>query len=186
MPGNTTNEWLQVKRLDGKGEISLPAYLKVKLDETRFNREYISIEEGSFQGIKASIKLNDNGQSYLQAEDEQTEPVTLKYSISKKILYLGKEKYLTTDYRGLVWEKGLYDVEIPDYPHKGGRRYTEAKYGITWFRISHGGERYLHTGQVSLGCITLTEQKKWDNLYKVLIKARKNDGKSIGILEVID
>lgn len=52
----------------------------------------------------------------------------------------------------------LYDIEIPDYPHLGGARYEkEAPRAKTWFRIGHRGDRYLHTGGRSLGCITIIE-----------------------------
>jgi hypothetical protein len=55
-----------------------------------------------------------------------------------------------------------------------------------WFRIGHDGARYLHTGKYSAGCMTLLEQKQWDGLWAVLITARKGDGKSIGVLKVIE
>ncbi len=56
----------------------------------------------------------------------------------------------------------------------------------TWFRIGHEGERYLHTGGRSLGCVTITEVEKWNEIYNKLIKARKGDFLSVGVLEVID
>lgn len=84
-------------------------------------------------------------------------------------------------------KKGVYDLEIPDAPHLGGGSYLErAKLAKVWFRIGHSGERYLHTGRVTLGCVTMTEIEHWDDLCKVLMKARKGDGKSVGTLEVIN
>lgn len=81
----------------------------------------------------------------------------------------------------------MYDIEIPDYPHSGGARYEkQAPRAKTWFRIGHNGERYLHTGGYSLGCITITEIIRWVEIYNKLIKARKGDSISVGILEVID
>ena len=67
-----------------------------------------------------------------------------------------------------------------------GANYPEAKRAKTWFRIGHGGERYLHTGSRSLGCMTVIEAKRWMEIYGALIKARKGDFMSIGVLEVID
>ena len=91
------------------------------------------------------------------------------------------------DYKNSPWEKGLYDIEIPDYPHLGGARYEkQAPRAKTWFRIGHNGEKYLHTGGRSLGCITVTENTRWAEIYNALIKARKGDSVSVGILEVID
>jgi hypothetical protein len=81
----------------------------------------------------------------------------------------------------------LYDIEIPDYSHKGGRNYLrQSKRAMTWFRIGHGGERYLHTGGYSLGCMTVIEVSRWMEIYDALIKARKGDFMSVGVLEVVD
>ena len=55
-----------------------------------------------------------------------------------------------------------------------------------WFRIGHSGDRYLHPGRVSAGCISITETARWMEIYDVLIKARKGDLMSVGILEVVD
>jgi hypothetical protein len=87
----------------------------------------------------------------------------------------------------LPWQKGLYDIELPDYPHRGGRNYlNQSKRAMTWFRIGHGSERYLHAGGLSLGCITVIETKRWMEIYDALIKSRKGDFISVGTLEVID
>ena len=56
----------------------------------------------------------------------------------------------------------------------------------TWFRIGHSGDRYLHAGGFSLGCMTITEVVRWGEIYNGLIKARKGDLMSVGVLEVID
>lgn len=81
----------------------------------------------------------------------------------------------------------MYDIEIPDYPHRGGRIYlSQAKRSMTWFRIGHSGERYLHAGGYSLGCMTVVEIKHWMEIYNAVIKARKGDFMSVGALEVID
>ena len=110
-----------------------------------------------------------------------------KYSISQKTFILNGKKYKTTDYPETPWEKGLYDIEIPDAPHKGGGNYlNQSKRARTWFRIGHNGERYLHAGGFSLGCITVIEANRWTEIYDNLIKARKGDFMSVGILEVID
>ena len=52
--------------------------------------------------------------------------------------------------------------------------------------MGHIGDRYLHTGQRSLGCITIIENARWLEIYNILIKARKNDFVSVGVIEVID
>ncbi|MEK7198102.1 MAG: hypothetical protein AAB648_01405, partial [Patescibacteria group bacterium] len=57
---------------------------------------------------------------------------------------------------------------------------------MTWFKIGHGGERYLHAGGLSLGCITVIETSRWMEVYNILIRARKDDFMSVGVLEVVD
>lgn len=79
----------------------------------------------------------------------------------------------------------IYDIEIPDYAHRGGANYPEAKRAKTWFKIGHNGERYLHAGGHSLGCMTVIEVTRWMEIYNALIKARKGDFMSVGVLEVI-
>ena len=100
---------------------------------------------------------------------------------------IGRKKYIAVDYPNAVWTKGIYDIEIPDYPHAGGLNYqTSAAHATIWFRISHDNDRYLHTGNGSLGCITIIEKNRWEELFSSLISARKGDGISIGILKIID
>ena len=109
------------------------------------------------------------------------------YSISKKLFTLNNKKYKTEDDPKNPWEKGLYDIEIPDCAHSGGAEYEdEAPRAKTWFKIGHTGERYLHTGSVSLRCMTIKEIDKWMEIYNILIKARKGDFMSVGVLEIID
>ena len=101
-----------------------------------------------------------------------------------------KRSYTTIDYKydQKPWEKRLYDIAIPDYPHKGGESYLDkATLAKVWFKVSHpDNERYLHTGERTAGCITLTEVERWDELCKVLLKARRGDGESIGVVEIVE
>jgi hypothetical protein len=168
--------------------IALPTALKVQVDRIADNRDYFTIAEGVLRGKTASIKHQENGESRLYSKNPHLEPVQLEYSLSKKTVRL-KNKSKT--YQAIVDPenpllKGLYDLEIPDAPHRGGSAYPEARYGRTWFRIGHSGDRYLHTGRVSAGCVTVQEQSRWDELYLSLIAARKGDHVSIGTLQVVD
>ena len=86
---------------------------------------------------------------------------------------------------------GNHDLELPDAPHSGGGYYLDkSKYTRTWFLTGHkllgkGNGRYLHTGSISAGCITV-DPDKWDELYKHLILSRKKrDHRSIGKIKVI-
>lgn len=186
IPETTDDGLLKTIREDNGKEESLPMYLKVHFDRIEAKREHFTIMEGALRGVKASVTLDERNQSYLVSKNSQTNPVSLKYSIAKKTLHFKNKTYSTTDAPEMRWEKGLYDVEIPDAPHRGGLFYPEAKYGKLWFKVGHSGTRYIHTGKHSAGCITLLEQNRWDDLCVVLTKARKGDGQSIGILEVVD
>ena len=177
--------WLIAKPDRGRENIALPKHLKVLLYKVDSKREYFTIGEGVLRGSKASVELK-NGKSYLSSKNSHSEAVQLTYSISKKILKFREKKYKAVDYPGILWKKGFYDIEIPDHSHEGGHNYPEAQFATVWFRIGHTGDRYLHTGTRSTGCITLVEQKEWDQLYEVIIKGRKGDGISVGVLEVVD
>ena len=80
---------------------------------------------------------------------------------------------------------GSHNIEIPDAPHSLGSGYLgSAKYARTWFRVGNKGDRYLHCGQVSLGCITVKDVGSWDKIYEHLIKSRKNN-QSVGVIKVV-
>jgi hypothetical protein len=182
------NGWLKVKIVDGDA-VSLPAFLKIQSDYVEGGREYFTILEGMYRGQKASVSLDNanNSNSLLLADVKHKPLIHLQYSISKKKLNIGNKKYKATDHAETPWKKGWYDIELPDYPHLGGQYYLDkSSRAKTWFRVGHEGERYLHTGRRSLGCITITEVEKWDEIYDKLIKARKGDFLSVGVLEIID
>lgn len=182
---DVSNGWLKVKIVDGE-VVSLPAFLEVQPDYIKSGREYFTILEGIYQGRKASVSLDENKKSRFISNIEHEPLIHLQYSISKKLLIIGNKKYQTTDDAESPWKKGWYDIELPDYPHKDRMNYVKISSRFkTWFRIGHTGERYLHTGRASLGCITITEIEKWNEIYSKLIKARKGDFISVGVLEVV-
>ncbi|MCX6720806.1 MAG: hypothetical protein NTW11_03300 [Candidatus Staskawiczbacteria bacterium] len=179
--------WIKVVLEKDKSKINLPAFLRVKIENSDRKREHFMILEGPYRGERASIVLRENGSSQFIFIAEYGSEALAKYSISKKIFILNGKEYKAADYPANPWKKGLYDIEIPDYPHLGGLRYLElAPKAKIWFRIGHTGERYLHTGSRSLGCITIIEKTLWSEIYNTLIKARKSDSISVGVLEVVD
>lgn len=178
--------WLAVILESDRSRISLPAAVRVIVSRVDRGREHFTIAEGAYRGRQASVRLDADGSSLLSSTSPHTPAVRLVYSISTKTLALGRRKYETKDYPSSPWRKGIYDIEIPDAPHRGGLIYSEASRARTWFRIGHRGDLYIHTGAGSLGCITVLERGRWDDLYRALITARKDDGVSIGTLEVVD
>lgn len=181
--------WLIVI-LDNNGkEFSTPINLKVQLDHRDRNREYFTVLEGTLKNTKASVLLKRDDSSRFSRINPHKKQVNLTYSISKKTLKFGKKVYKTIDYSDAPWTKGVYNIEIPDNPHRGGWNYlNKAPHATTWFRIAYLNEndRYVHTGERSLGCITLIESGRWEELYSVFISARKGDGFNIGTIEITD
>lgn len=180
--------FLRVRFEDGNTkEEFLPAYLKVRRENIDAEREYFTILEGPYRGRRVSISFQAVGSSWLLSDVSHEPAAKGKYSISRKTFILSGKKYKATDSPSEPWKKGIYDIEIPDYPHRGGHGYLDqTKRALTWFRIGHSGERYLHAGLHSAGCITIIETARWMEIYNVLIKARKGDFLSVGSLEVID
>lgn len=183
---NIEGGWVNAVSDNIKKEIALPSYLKVYLERNYNGRQYFKILEGIRRGERASLKYGDDKQSFLVATNPQTESAKLTYSVSKKELYFQNKIYKATDYKNNQWEKGSYDIEMPDAPHRGGGHYPESKMAKTWFRVGHNGDHYIHTGARSAGCVTLTEIDRWDELCNILLRARKGDYVSIGVLVVIN
>ena len=183
----TSDGWLKVDINGVKKKESLPAFLRVKLLQSDSKKDYFTILEGSHRGKNASVNRKLDNTSYLQSGILVREPALVTYSISTKVLTINDKKYKTTDFEPEKWKTGVYDIEIPDAPHKGGTYYTnKAKFAKVWFRVGHSRAKYLHTGLHSLGCITVLEQEYWDEIFYQLIKARKGDGVSVGILTVVE
>lgn len=177
--------WLNVTIANTK--VALHSFLKVKLQREKSKLQYFTILEGSYKGKEAQVKFDDDGSSFLDEGNPYTDAVTMIYSISKKILTVNDKNYKTRDYKESQLSKGLYEVQLHDYPHAGGEPYMDvAKKAKVWFRIGKDGERYIHTGTYSLGCITLIENHKWDGLYSVLVRSRTRDDRSIAVLKVVD
>lgn len=123
---------------------SLPAFLKVKPEYGDGKREYFIPVEGAYRNRLVSAKLQDDGSSNLISSVQHEPMAHASYSISKRILIVNGKAYTTVDYKNAPWKKGLYDIEIPDYPHSIGARYEkEALRAKTWFRVGHNEDRYI-------------------------------------------
>ena len=175
--------WLTVLDETGK-RIALPETLCVELYRVSEGREYFTVTEGPHRGKRASVRLNSDGSSTLGEIGPRGGPARATYSVSRKMLTLGTASYQTVDYLLKPWAQGTYDIEIPDAPHKGGLRYPEASRSRIWFRVGHSGDRFIHTGAASAGCITVVDRAKWDQICSILIRGRKGDRISVGTIEV--
>ena len=81
----------------------------------------------------------------------------------------------------------IYKIFAPDFPHHYSNHYAEqTKYYGVWFAIEYGdNSRYIHTGRVSDGCVTVPPQH-WEALYEYLISNQlsQND-KYVGTIQII-
>ncbi|MGB0789788.1 MAG: hypothetical protein ACPGQR_09660, partial [Marinirhabdus sp.] len=188
--------WLTVK-LDDGFIWPLPEFLKVFVTKSA-NRDEFEIMEGRFVGKKASVKkkglwgqLWDWDGSYFESDIRAGYPYRgaaemTFYRKSEKLKIEGLGEYYTITDPGNPTPIGLHDIEIPYELHPLGSSYTGlAKYAKTWFRVGHSGDRFLHCGNTSAGCITVKDVDKWDEIYEHLIVSRKNT-ESIGTVEVLD
>jgi len=180
--------WLKVKLAQGRVE-SLPYLLKVALleeDEKQEGRESFKILEGIHEGKSASVALPGTGKSYLIRNEHHSAAAVLTYSLSKRELTirgLGKFK-IDMDPDNPI-PPGTYPMEIPDAPHQLGASYTSiTRYAKTWFRLGREGDRYLHGGDRSAGCITVLHKRKWTRICLFLLRSRK-DSRTVGMLKVI-
>ncbi len=177
--------WLRVT-LEDKRIVSLPKALKVLYESTVDRRDYFKILEGSYNGLRGSVQRGVNNNSWLGAVIHYRAPAQLTFKKQKQQLWLGSHAYVKaiTDPSNPL-PNGMHDIEIPDFPHDLGRTYvTASPVAMSWFRIGHMGDRYLHAGSVSLGCLTVTNVNGWTAVFNQLIGCRKGDGKSIGTVRV--
>lgn len=191
----STRGWLSIKHEDNLTSPNvLPFALKVHVTKVKDGKEHFTIEEGGLKGHIGSVKLANDGMSYLTETNLHTAPVHLVYSKQNEILQItgtNKEYWAVLDPDNPL-PNGIYDIEIPYEPHHRYGEYYE-KYSIyakTWFRIGHSGDRFLHFGSVSEGCLTVKAQEvhkdRWNEIYNLLITSRKGDSLSVGIVEIID
>lgn len=176
--------WLKIKSEDSRAYPNvIPFGLRVTIMSNDGAREFFTIEEGQLRGNKASVALKADGRSFLQEDNPQTGAVTLRFSKRDEILTIdGREEryWAVTDPRNPI-PSGIHDLELPYELHRYGAGYRQqAAFARTWFRVGHSGDRFLHAGSVSLGCVTVRQVERWDEICGLIITARMGDLKSIG------
>lgn len=182
--------WLKVKLEPSKKIVSLIEFLQVEFTSRTGGRDHFKILEGVYKDKLASVSQKSATQSHLgKPVPNYGSAAKLEVSISKKELkYSGKTVSITVSPYALP-KIGTHKIQIPDFPHSIGSSYLpKSKYALNWFFLgvgnaSAGNDRYLHTGQVSAGCVTV-DPDKWTALYQHLIKRRSGDGKSVGTITI--
>jgi hypothetical protein len=189
----TSDGW--VVTLDQAGtRRSLSSHLKVSVTGQSGGRDLFTVSEGIYAGSNGSIRSDAGlltttnphlGATALRFYNRPGGPVTIggvRYDKELKITPAAGAAQTfpaKTDPDNPIAD-GSHDVQIPDFPHPGGAQY--GTYGTVWFRLGTSGDRYLHPGRVSLGCVTCVPQN-WPTIYDLLIKARADTTK-VGSLTV--
>lgn len=180
--------WLNVRYQNNTSYPPLPQYLKVNLQKTEGGRDYFVILAGRNKGKQASVKLKSNNSSYLTSiPPPYASAATIKFNITTGQLWYGRSRPIKA--KTMLSNPvpvGRHDIEIPYEVHSLGSPYQgRSRYSTTWFRVGHNGDRFLHPGRISAGCVTVTDIPAWTKIYEYLIKSRKGDNKSVGTIEVI-
>lgn len=192
---STSDGWLLVMISGSRN--SLPSGLSVSVTSQAGGRDYGVVSEGVFSGATFDVKAGNlvNGFDRTSKLEVRFAPATggavvldgIKYEHELVLTFSegGTSKTLgpypaKTDSSNPV-PSGVHDLEIADYPHALGSSYGSL--GTVWFRIGHTGDRYVHPGRISAGCVTCAP-KNWGSIYGALNVGRVGDGLSVGKLTV--
>jgi hypothetical protein len=161
VPNISPDGWLKVKLLEKNLSISLPQGLKVQIQKIENNRQYFEILEGKFKGNTASVALTKENDSYFTDQIQHLPAPHLIFMQKERKLIIPDLGEFQIDMHELnEIPLGYYDLEIPDEAKPMDTTYIAyTSYSKTWFRIGHSGDRFLHMGETSAGCITVIEKK---------------------------
>lgn len=200
-----TGGWLLI-RLDTGTEVSLPEFCHVKFHKSAAGRDSVTIQEGPHAKKAASVKSG-----FLTDRKHAAKALVTFYLRSNVLTWQGGPATQTvgagitggiasfTDPRNKV-PAGLWDIEMPDFPHDLGRGYIALSgHALSWFRIAapNSKDRYIHPGTISAGCTTVgisgdktsaqgqSALKDYEKLYAYLIARRKSAG-VVGQIQVQD
>ncbi|MCJ8290126.1 MAG: hypothetical protein HRT58_10725 [Crocinitomicaceae bacterium] len=177
--------WLNVRLTASNIVAPLPYMLKVSFEKRTGGRDYFKILEGLHIDKEASVSEKDAHSSYLVTGSGHSRPAICEFDKTKKTFKITGLGTFTafTDPSNPV-PNGVHEIEIPAAPHDLGSGYLAfSEYAKTWFRVGNVGDRFLHPGRVSLGCITVDETISWTQIYTFLIKSR-NNSRSVGTVNV--
>lgn len=168
-----------------------PLSYNAEVDFKKVNggREYFTAQEWPHRGEESSVK--GSGRFTTGRYDG---PAVVKFWKSKNLLKFGNG--ITVKAHSMASDPvptGTHDLMLPDYPHRYG--YIEdSVFSYAWFRIGESSSRYLHIGNVTLGCITVgaaetgapEDRKQWTAIYNYLINCRAGNNKSVGKIYVYE
>jgi len=190
----TADGWLQVMMSGTK--TSLPSGLGVTITSQTGGRDYGTIDEGIFSGrtfdvtsgnVVSTAQRNSNVSMPFERAQVPVVIDGITYDRQLTVSWMEGEvaksmgPFPTKTHATNPTPSGTHDVEIADYPHSDGKQY--GAFGTVWFRIGHLGDRYVHPGRYSDGCLTCAPGN-WQRIYSVLNSGRLGDGQSVGRLKV--
>jgi hypothetical protein len=155
-------------------------------------RDFFTILEGTHKGKKASVKTRGKNSSWFQpAHSHGSAHLIFKMETDASngltwgtLSFSGESVKAFTETRERPVQ-GTHELRIPDAPHSGGQSYSGlCKSPMTWFRIGNNGDRYVHPGLRSGGCITVLPEY-WNRVYDYLINSRRGDLQNVGTVEVV-
>ncbi|MDB5790024.1 MAG: hypothetical protein JWQ80_48 [Massilia sp.] len=171
---------------------------KVSLNNSSGGRDAGIFQEGILQGQSFDVASGFLNPSYPRVDeltitvarrpgggvviDGQTYDLELKLSYKEGGMAKSSGPFAAKTDPANPTPIGVHDLEIPDFPHDLGLPY--GPFGTVWFRIGHSGDRYMHPGRNSAGCITCAP-RDWAAIYHVAHSARRSDGKSVGVLNMV-
>lgn len=192
---STNDGWL-VTKIQG-ARVSLPSALRVDMRSTTSGRDYGKVLEGVLAGADFDVTSGNLSNSYERYKNLVAKLTTRTggpvveggetYHLSLDLAYqVDGENRKAGPFPAKVHPQnpvphGWHDLEIPDFPHELGAGY--GNYGTTWFRIGHSGDRYLHPGRVSAGCVTCAPSW-WNAIYSIVHRCRHTDTLSVGQLHI--
>jgi hypothetical protein len=193
-----TDGWLTVRPDGGGVNISLPEYLALDMLTTRVEagvkRDFFTILEGVHRGTKASVRWENNRSNLSASAYAYKGAATLTLDKrTMKLTYPGGVATvadLGVSLGATPIGNGAHPVQIPDFPHPGGRGYLASSvYATSWFylgigkAVSGANDRYLHTGSASAGCVTM-RPSDWTALYRAIITCRRGNNVDVGTITV--
>ena len=172
--GLTGDHWLPV-RLDGYSlPISLHYGMKVQWDGIKGNREYFTVLEGPYKGVKGNAQAKGPNLSWFVKDILHRPAGFVRFNRKQQALWFGGQgpynafsgEFTHPTDKTLIYTqvpKGTYPLCIPDFPHAATRAaYSQwTTFHKSWFLIDNcpgndkTASRYLHTGEISEGCVTV-------------------------------
>jgi hypothetical protein len=183
---STADGWLTV--LIDSTRTSLPSGLKVSLTGNSGGRDFGKVLEGVQINKNFDVTAGNLDAAFRRVtdlkvsaakraggpvqRDGDTYDLDLKLSYKEDGAVKSAGPFLAKMDPSNPLPSGTHDLEIPDFPHRQGT--NSVPHGTVWFRIGHSGDRYMHPGSVSLGCMTCAPSH-WEQIYAIVHCGRLDD-----------